>query len=180
MCKRLIWIGCFVCFLAAVFYAGFTFFYTRMERAQAEAADASRRLINKPLPQAQLLDTYGAKVDEQILRKGRVVLIFLTPDCQACLVESEFLRTVISRRGDVTFYGLVAFGKRMDSPQAAGKIFPFKVFYDDGDTLVFSMGINRVPVKIFLENGIIKKGWIGAATNDQAKASFTAWLDELP
>jgi hypothetical protein len=41
------------------------------------------------------------------------------------------------------------------------------------------MGINRVPVKVFLENGIIKKGWIGAAQTDEAKSSFTEWLDSL-
>lgn len=180
MSKRLIWFGGVAIFLAAGVGAGFVFLYNRMQPAQAEATKASRSLINKPLPQAQLLDTSEVKVDEEILRRGRVVLVFVTPECEACLVESEFLRTVMNRRSDVTFYGLIVFGKRMESPAAAEKIFPFRVFYDEGDALVSSIGINRVPVKIFLENGIIKKGWIGAATNDQAKATFTAWLDGLP
>jgi len=45
---------------------------------------------------------------------------------------------------------------------------------------VRSMGINRVPVKVFLENGIIKKGWIGAAMTDQSQRSFLEWFDSLP
>jgi hypothetical protein len=42
------------------------------------------------------------------------------------------------------------------------------------------MGINRVPIKAYLEHGIIKKGWMGAVRSDKSKASFIEWLDELP
>ena len=54
-----------------------------------------------------------------------------------------------------------------------------KVVYDEGDSFVHSMGINRVPVKVFLEDGIIKKGWIGAAMTEQTKRSFVEWFDSL-
>lgn len=151
-----------------------------MQRSQPEEIQSSRSLINKPLPQVHLVDSSGAKVDEQVLRKGRVVLIFVTSECDACLVESRFLQTLLHKRKDVTFYGLVPFGKRFDSPEAAAKVFPFTVFYDESDSLVPAIGLNRVPVKVFLEDGIIKKGWIGAATTDAAKASFTNWLEGLP
>jgi hypothetical protein len=42
------------------------------------------------------------------------------------------------------------------------------------------MGINRVPVKVFLEDGIIRQGWIGAAVTDKDQQSFIDWLDALP
>jgi hypothetical protein len=182
MTKRLIWVAGFAFLLAALFCVAFVFFYNRMQRSLAESTESSssKSFINKALPQAQLIDPSGVKVDEHLIRTGRVVLVFVTTECQACLVESEFLRTLLNRRKDVTFYGLVAFGKRTESLQAAEKMFPFKVFYDDGGALVSSIGINKVPVKVFLENGIIKKGWIGAATSDRAKKSFTDWLDGLP
>jgi hypothetical protein len=183
MSKRWITVASLVLFLIAVFCAGFVFFYNRIERSHTETAetpDGSKSLINKPFPHAQLIDVYGSKVDEQILRSGRVVVVFVTPDCDACAAESKFLQTLLTRRKDVTFYGLVAFGKRPDSPEVVEKMFPFRVFYDEADSFVFTMGINRVPVKVFLEDGIIKKGWIGAATTDQAKASFVQWLDALP
>lgn len=182
MTKRWLSITGIVLFLVAVFCAGFLFSYHRIQRlqnVQAEAVASSRSLIDKPLPRAQLIDVNGMKVDEQILRRGRVVLVFVTTDCDACLAESKFLQTILSRRKDVSFYGLLPFGKAPDSAHIEKK-FPFRVFYDEGNSFVQSMGINRVPVKVFLEDGIIKKGWIGAALSDQAKTSFVDWFDSLP
>lgn len=186
MSKRLITIAGVIFFLAAVFCAGFVFFYNRMQRTKAEAAaaapapDASKSLIDKPFPKAQLVDTRGAKVDEQVLRTGRVIVVFVTADCDACATESKFLETFVGRRKDVTFYGLVPFGgPPNDGGAEVEKKFPFRVFYDEENSFVQSMGINRVPVKVFLENGIIKKGWIGAAQTDKAKSSFTEWFAGL-
>jgi len=180
MSKRLISIAGVVFFLAAVFCVGFVFFRNRNQPPPPPPSDTSKSLIDKPLPQAQLIDAYGSKVDEQILRKGRVVLVFVTTDCDACGTETKFLGTLLDRRKDVTFYGLIPFGPHPESPQAAEKVFPFKIFYDEENSFVRTMGLNRVPVKVFLEDGIIKKGWIGAALTDDAKQSFVEWLDGLP
>src|SRR5829696_5400269 len=107
MSKRWISIAGVIFFLIAVFCAGFVFFYSKIQRSQPAAPDSSRSLINKPLPHAQLLDIYGSKVDEQVLRRGRVILVFVTPECDACQAESKFLQTLLSKRTDVSFYGLV-------------------------------------------------------------------------
>lgn len=182
MPKRWLSIAGVIFFLLAVFCAGFLFFYTRMQRSQAETPPPlpSKSLINKPFPHAQLVDVNGSAVDEQILRTGRVVVVFLTTDCDACANESKFLEPLVGRRSDVTFYGLVPFGPRPKSLAAAEKIFPFRTFYDQEGSFIISMGINRVPVKVFLEDGIIKKGWIGAAISDKDQKSFIDWLDTLP
>jgi hypothetical protein len=186
MSKRLLTIAGVIFFFVAVFCAGFVFFYNRIQRTKAETRtesvsdSSSASLINKPLPRAQLVDAHGAKIDEQILRTGKVIVVFVTADCDACATESKFLQTLIGRRGDVTFYGLVPFGTRPDSSSEVAKKFPFEVFYDEENSYVMTMGINRVPVKVFLEDGIIKRGWIGAAQTDQAKSSFTEWFDNLP
>lgn len=187
MSKRLLTIAGVILFLAVVFCAGFLFFYNRMQRSKAEenaevepaSGQPSKSLIGKPFPRAQLVDLRGARVDEQVLRTGRVIVVFVTPDCDACANESKFLRTLVDRRKDVKFYGLVPFGTQPDSPDEIETKFPFKVFYDEGNSYVQSMGINRVPVKVFLENGIIRKGWIGATQTEQAMTSFTEWLDNL-
>ena len=184
MSKRLLTIASVIVFLVAVFCAGFVFFYNRMQRTKAEASaetapDASKSLIDKPFPRARLVDARGAQVDENILRTGRVIVVFVTADCDACATESKFLATLVDRRRDVTFYGLVPFGGPPADAATVEKKFPFKVFYDADGSYVQSMGINRVPVKVFLENGIIKKGWIGAAQTDKAKSSFTEWFNDL-
>ena len=184
MSKRFLTIAGVSFFFLAVFCSGFVFFYNRMQRTKAEPAtaapDSSKSLIDKPFPRAQLVDVRGARVDEQVLRTGRVIVVFVTPDCDACAKETEFLQTLIDRRHDVKFYGLVPFGMRPASPDEVETKFPFKVFYDEGDSFVQSMGINIVPVKVFLENGVIRKGWIGASQTDKAKSSFTEWLNSLP
>src|SRR5688500_14584120 len=145
MSKRWISIAGVILFLIAVFCVGFAFFYNRIQRSRAEApeevkslpkADSSKSLIDKPLPHGQLVDVRGTNVDEQILRKGRVVLVFLTPDCDASVSESKFLGTVLDRRKDVSYYGVVPFGGRPESPEAVEKTFPFRVFYDDSGAYV--------------------------------------------
>jgi peroxiredoxin len=158
-----------------------------MQRSQSQVSHTeapqplpSKSLIDKPFPHAQLVDVNGSAVDEQILRTGRVVVVFVTTDCDACATESKFLAPLVSRRNDVTFYGLVPFGPRPKSPDAAEKMFPFRVFYDESGSFVTAMGINRVPVKVFLEDGIIKKGWIGAALTDKDQKSFIEWFQALP
>jgi redoxin len=183
MYRRLFSIAVIVLFLLGVFCGGFLFFSNRIQQqSHAGAAEEAKpgSLIDKPFPTAPLVDVYGSRVDEQKLRTGKVIVVFLTPECDACLTESKFLQTLLGRRKDVTFFGLVPFGKHPEDPNLAKKTFPFEVFYDENQAFVGAMGINRVPVKVFLENGIIKKGWIGAALTDAAKQSFVEWLDGLP
>jgi peroxiredoxin len=188
MSKRWISIAGAMLFIVAVFCAGFLFFYNRIQRSQAEeiiapepskAPDPSKSLIGKPFPQAQLVHLDGSKVDEQVIRKGRVVVVFVTIDCDACETDSKFLQTVLERRKDVAFYGIVPFGPRPDSSKAAAEKFPFDVFYDQTDSFVYSMGINRVPVNVYLDDGIIQEGWIGAVQTDAGKTTFVNWLDSL-
>jgi len=167
-------------FLSAIFCGGFFFFKHRIRHSPPVNTEQSGSLIDKPFPHAQLIDMYGSKVDEQLIRSGRVVVVFVTPDCDACAAEGKFLQTLLGRRKDVAFYGLLPFGKPSQSPNDIEKTFPFQVFYEENNSFVTSMGINRVPVKVYLEDGIIKKGWIGAALTENARASFTEWLDRLP
>ena len=87
MSKRWLSIGGVTFFLVAVFCVGFVVFYYRIQRTQilpVELPDTSKSLINKPLPRAQLIDLNGSRIDEQILRRGKVILVFVTTDCDAC------------------------------------------------------------------------------------------------
>lgn len=183
MSKQWFSIAGVILFLVAVFCVGFVAFYHQNQRSQsvpAVSSASSKSLINKPLPQAQLIDLNGSEVNEQILRRGKVILVFVTTDCNSCIRESRFLQTIVNRRSDVSFYGLLPFGKPAGSVETAEKMFPFRVFYDARNSFVRSMGINRVPVKVFLEDGTIKKGWIGAAMTEQSQKSFLDWFDSLP
>lgn len=159
-----------------VFCAGFVFFYARNQQNAAAKGPVDS---GKSLPSAQLIDESNQMLGESELRKGKFVLVFVTSDCDACRKESEFLKGLVGKRSDVTFYGVVSFGDMESSLQEAKGKFPFKVYYDRGFQLAGQLGIKRVPIKIFVENGIIKKSWGGATIEDKAKADFVQWLDEV-
>jgi peroxiredoxin len=169
--------------VAVLFCSSFVFFYSRSQRRlQSNVDDVSRTTrsaFGNQLPEVHLVDSSGKKIADEILRKGKVVLVFVTADCDACHVESDFLRTIADRRSDVVFYGIISFGKRGTSQEEAIRRFPFKIFYDEGFYLAPQLGINRVPIKLYVEDGIMKKAWGGATRNEQAKAAFISWLDHV-
>jgi peroxiredoxin len=171
------WIAGLSVGLSIVFCAAFVFFYGRIEKELPFYG--SPKAIGKPLPEANLVDQNNVRVSNQTYRKGRTILVFLTPQCDACKTEALFLKTVVNRRSDVRFYGVVSFGEKNASLKVAEGLFPFSVFYDEGFQLAGQLGIRRVPIKIFVEDGIIKKAWGGATLNQRAMQDFVQWLDEL-
>lgn len=174
--KKIIWIFSLALLFALVFCAGFVFFYTRNQQNAAAVGPVDS---GKSLPSAELVDESNQLLADSELRKGRLVLVFVTSDCDACRKESEFLKGLVGKRGDVPFYGVISFGDMDSSLREAKGKFPFKVFYDRGFHLAGQLGIKRVPIKIFVENGVIKKSWGGATIDDKAKADFVRWLAEI-
>jgi peroxiredoxin len=175
MTKRIIWIASLAMLFTIVFCAGFVVIYTRNNRERAKEIVSS----GKPLPAAELVDEFNQPLSDSELRNGMIVLVFVTSDCDACQKESEFLKTVVGQRQDMRFYGVISFGDMETSLQTAKQKFPFKVFYDRRFQLAGQLGINRVPLKIFVEDGIIKKSWGGATVDEKAKAGFVRWLAEV-
>jgi hypothetical protein len=169
-----IWIIALAVLFVLVFCGGFVYFYlnrqaTRTSRLQAENG--------KPLPAAQLSDDSNQILPDANLRRGRLMLVFITTDCDACLRESEFLKTVVGKHSNMPFYGVISFGDKEISLREGKDKFPFKLLYDEQHQLAGSLGIIRVPVKLFVEDGVIRKSWGGATIDDQAKQDFIKWLD---
>jgi len=174
--KRVIWTSSLAILFVLVFCAAFVFFYTRNNRNKtaAEPVDSGNAL-----PSAELVDESNQHLADSQLKKGRVVLVFVTADCDACMKESEFLRGLVNKRADVRFYGVISFGDMENSLREAKRKFPFEVFYDRGFRLAGQLGIKRVPIKVFIDNGIIKKSWGGATVDEKAKGEFIRWLTEV-
>ncbi|MCV4753820.1 hypothetical protein OFC37_30630, partial [Escherichia coli] len=49
-------------------------------------------------------------------------------------------------------------------------------FYDVGSDLSRDLEIYQVPIKIFVENGIIKKVWLNATIDQRKQTEFKDWL----
>ena len=133
----------------------------------------------KPLPAVDLIGQDKTRLDDAALRKGKVLLVLLTTGCDACKREGEFLRTVVGKRKDINFYGVMSFEQNDEAAKLAQTLFPFKVYRDAGIKLVSTLELDRVPIKIYLEDGVIKRSWDGATVDEQSKDEFTRWLTDL-
>jgi thiol-disulfide isomerase/thioredoxin len=173
--KKLIWFSSLAILFVFVFCAGFVFFYTRADRKKAAPEPVASDLS---LPAAELVDESNQVLADSQLKNGKVVLVFISPDCDACMKESEFLKDLVTKRPDVRFYGVISFGDEKALKEAKEK-FPFQVFYDRGFLLKGKLGIDRVPIKIFVQDGVMKKSWGGATVDEKKKAAFVRWLTEV-
>lgn len=174
--RKVIWLSSLAVLFVLVFCAGFVFFYTRNERNNANPEPVNSY---NPLPSAELVDESNQLFPESQLKTGKVVLVFVTADCDACLKESEFLKDLVNKRSDVRFYGVISYGDMETSLREAKVKFPFPVFYDRGLKLAGQLGIKKVPIKVFVDNGIMKRSWGGATVDEKKKASFIRWLTEV-
>jgi hypothetical protein len=57
--------------------------------------------------------------------------------------------------------------------------YAFETYFDEGSQLARTLDIYTVPIKVFLEDGIIKKTWVGATVEPQQRAEFEDWLTHL-
>lgn len=172
-----IWAACCIGFVL-LFCASFVFFFTRSQRKAAPPPIAAEEM-GQQLPAANLVDISNARLDDESLRKGKVVLAFIHPDCSACTKESAFLKTVVGNNQNVTFYGVIPFGDRQSTLEASVRKYPFKVYFDEGFQLGGKLQITKVPIKMYLEDGIIKKVWEGATIDEQSKQEFAQWLNQI-
>jgi peroxiredoxin len=175
--NKIVWLATVAIVFTLTFCAAFAFFFTRRHAA---ASDQEARIgSDKPLPHADLIDQNNKILSDAELQKGRFVLVFITPDCDACLKESQFLREALSKRADIPFYGVISFGDKDTALREAKSAFPFAVYFDQRFQLAGQLGIKRVPVKLFVDNGVIKKSWSGATTQEDKKQEFLSWLQKL-
>lgn len=103
----------------------------------------------------------------------------MMPDCQPCDQENGFLKTVADSRKDVTFFYVIPFGNKDQVLKAAQSKYALDPFYDDGSNLSKKLQVYQVPIKVFLEDGIIKKVWLDATVDSQRQAEFKDWLNGL-
>ncbi len=163
------WIVSSAALITIVFCLSFLVF-SRLQQ-HASAPKPPRKL----LPETRLVDSTTTQLNDQTLRKGKVIMVFLSTNCKACDNEVDFLREAYKKRGDVKFYGVVSFGANASLKEMEGK-YPFQVYFDEGG-LAHKLGIGRVPIKVLVNDGEIQEVWGGSS--ERAQAQFTQWLEGL-
>jgi len=161
----------------------FYFFYRRGAQQQAKKAEPlvqTEAVLNQPLPQAKLVNISGKVLQDDQLRRGKVVLTFTLTTCAICDQENDFLKTVVDSRKDVSFLYVIPFGPKDEVLKSAQSKYALETFYDEDSTIAKRLEIYRVPTMLFLENGIIKKTWLdGATVEEKSQAKFKQWLASL-
>lgn len=136
-------------------------------------------VINHPLPEADLVNISGMRLGDDRLRHGKVVLVFTLTTCKPCDQENEFLRTVINTRNDISFFYVIPMGIKTEALREARDKYCLETFFDQGSILAKKLEVYQVPIKVFLEDGIIKKTWVEATVTDQRRSEFQNWLKGL-
>lgn len=163
-----------------LFCGGFVYFHSLFNtRSMAARSLFSTSALGSTLPQARLLSASGALLPLSDIQNGKAVLVFVSPECAYCLQESQFLGQMMQLRKDVRFYGVIPFGADSSVLKSSEGKFPFEVFFDEGGELRKAFGLRGVPVKLYVEDGIVKKAWAGATHNDSKAAEFKEWLESL-
>jgi hypothetical protein len=167
-------------FLIVIFCVSFFFFYRRAQNNLAkQPLILTSAVISRPLPNANLVNISGQQLDDEKLRRGRVVLVFTLLECSPCDQENEFLKTTVGNRKDISFFYVIPFGKKDQALKGAQEKYAFETFFDQSSMLSRSLQIYQVPIKIFVEDGIIKKTWLDATTEPEKQAEFKQWLNGL-
>lgn len=169
-----------IAILLLLFGGSFLFFYKRAQRnLPKQHLILTSAVINQPLPKADLVNVSGQQIEDEKLRKGKILLVFVMPDCQPCDQEDQFLRTVIDSRKDVRFIYVIPFGSQEATLKLAKDRYASEAFYDRGRNLGKTLEMYQVPIKVYLEDGTIKKTWLDATEGSQAQNEFKTWLKSL-
>jgi hypothetical protein len=98
--------------LIAVFCVSFFIFYKKTQKTLATHLILTPAVINQPLPDARLVNLSGQLLDDEKLRRGRVVLVFTLNECPPCAQENEFLKTAAGNNQKVRFFDVIPFGQK--------------------------------------------------------------------
>jgi hypothetical protein len=175
--KLIVFTACFVA-VAAISYAIAQHLSYANRSQQIHGEKFNRGVLNTPFPEVDLIDLSGASFDDDELRRGKVVLVLLSSECDACFTEGYFLKTVFDQCSNVRFYGAILFWSDRSVNQAQDK-FPFRLFLDRDSLLRKAFEVKAVPIKLFLKDGIIEQAWTGATTTSQLRNEFIKSLWEI-
>jgi len=130
----------------------------------APSGAASKEGERLPAHSLMSLERREAVGDE--LHKGRVLIVYLTTSCKACIKEAE----IIARLQRDAPPGLRIYGVAIEGPtqvEAFAKEFnlTFPFLIDNQSRLARALNIERFPSKYFVQDGVITKVWRGLTPN---------------
>jgi len=131
-------------------------------------------ISGKPLPTTDLLALDGKKVPPDVLRKGKVLLVFLTTHCEPCQKEFKLLSSVQSETSlKIKIYGVGVEDKSLINDFIQQNEVKTEIVLDQRAELMKSLSVKYFPTSFLVEDGVIVKTWFGNS------ASRTHLLEHL-
>lgn len=119
-------------------------------------------ISGKTLPNTNLVQLDGNSMSPETLRKGKVLLVFLTTDCSACKKELTLLSKVESTLGGrVRVYGVGVQDRNQISNFLNVNEFKTKFLIDKDGLLMSSLQVRFFPARYLVEDGVITKTTFG-------------------
>lgn len=121
------------------------------------------------LPRAPLVNLKTNHDDYQTVTKGKVLLVFVTTDCDACRKElSNVSQVVPSLASKVTVYGVGIEDRDTVNTFIEANHVAYPILLDHGATLLSRLGFKFMPTKVLLQDGVITKIWYGSSPDKTA------------
>ncbi|HUQ32719.1 MAG TPA: TlpA disulfide reductase family protein [Pyrinomonadaceae bacterium] len=124
---------------------------------------------NSSLPKGRLINLQTNQDDYEKLKKGKVLLVFLTRGCDACKKEipniAQALPNLVPR---MAVYGVYIEERSEVASFVQENQITFPVLLDNGGRIFGALGITLIPAKVLIENGTITKTWFGSSPNKSA------------
>lgn len=123
-------------------------------------------MANERLPDYRLMSLERRELGADELRKGRVLIVYLTTNCSACVKEAEVISSLQrDAPPDLRIYGVA-----IERPAQVETFirefnltFPFLI--DTEAQLARALDIHRFPSKYLVQDGVITKAWHGTTRN---------------
>jgi peroxiredoxin len=121
------------------------------------------------LPRAPLISLKTNHDDYQSVTKGKVLLVFVTTDCDACRKElanvSQVLPILASK---VTVYGVGVEDRNSVNIFIEANHVTLPILLDPGAVILSRLGFKFMPTKVLLQDGVITKIWYGSSPDRTA------------
>jgi peroxiredoxin len=123
-------------------------------------------LIGEKLPASNLATAKGEIFDNQALQKGRVLIMFLSADCEACKAEIEQIAEMYPQISpQIQIYGVNVDPKEKQNALAENKNINFPVLTDEKREFADALSVKGVPTKFLIQDGVVKKVFLGRFIN---------------
>jgi peroxiredoxin len=140
-----------------------------LEHHRTNAAPTRVVAPGASLPRAPMINLQTSRDEYEAVTKGKVLLVFLTTDCDACRKEvSNITQAKPGLASKVTIYGVCIEDRESVIPFTEEAHVDFPILLDHGARILTRLGFRLMPTKVLLQNGIITKIWYGSSPDKAA------------